>query len=132
MDDPLLVGGLERLGDLPRDREGLVERNGTLCDPGVEPFTFGQLHDEEVAAGDLFEGVDRRDAGVVQGGEGAGLALETGDPVLVLEELLGEDLDRHVPLELRVAGPVNLPHSPRAERGEDLPGTETGAGGERH
>ena len=26
MDDPLLVGGFERLGDLPRDRQRLVER----------------------------------------------------------------------------------------------------------
>ena len=31
MDDPLLVRGLERLGDLPRNRERLVERNRVRC-----------------------------------------------------------------------------------------------------
>jgi hypothetical protein len=81
-----------------------------------------------VAARDLLEGVDGGDARVAEGGEGAGLPLEAGDAVLVLEELFRQDLDGDVPLELRVAGPVDLPHPPRAERGENLPGTETGAG----
>ena len=38
MDDALLVGGFERLGDLPRDREGLVDRDRTLRNP------VGQRH----------------------------------------------------------------------------------------
>jgi len=67
---------------------------------------------------------------VIECGEGTGFPLEAGDAVLVLEELLGQDLDGHVALELRVPDPVDLSHSPRTERGEDLPGTETGAGGE--
>ncbi len=32
MDDPLLVRGFERLGDLPRDRQRLVEWHATLSD----------------------------------------------------------------------------------------------------
>ena len=33
MDDPLLVGGLKGLGDLPRDRQGVLERNRRDGDP---------------------------------------------------------------------------------------------------
>jgi hypothetical protein len=32
MNDALLVRRFERLGDLPRDRDGFVEGNRTLCD----------------------------------------------------------------------------------------------------
>ena len=130
VDDPLLVGGLERFGDLPGDGEGFLEGQGAIPDLRVEAFAFGQLHDKEVAAGDLLEGVHGRDAGVVQGGEGAGLALEAGDAVLVLEELLRQDLDGDVPLELRIAGPIDLSHAPGTERGEDLVRSEAGAGGD--
>jgi hypothetical protein len=54
------------------------------------------------------------------------------DAVLVLEELLGKDLDGEVPLELRVARPVDLAHAPRAERGENLVLAQSHARGEAH
>jgi hypothetical protein len=32
MDDPMLVGGIERVSELPRDRQRQVEREGTVLD----------------------------------------------------------------------------------------------------
>ena len=46
--------------------------------------------------------------------------------------VLREDLDGDVAVELRVARAVDLAHAARAERREDLVGTETGSGDESH
>ncbi len=51
------------------------------------------------------------------------LALEPVQALLVSGEGLRKNLDRHLAVEPRVPRPVHLPHSPRAERGEDLVGT---------
>ena len=57
---------------------------------------------------------------MVQGGRGGGLAPEPLTPVDVAGELLGQDLDRHHPLETRVPGPVDLAETSGAEKLEDL------------
>ena len=48
MHDALLVGGLERVGDLLRDRHGILDRQGTLCDPIGERDAVDELHDDGV------------------------------------------------------------------------------------
>ena len=48
MDDALLVRGVERVGDLPRDAERLVERSAALPDPLGQRRPLDQLHDEVV------------------------------------------------------------------------------------
>jgi hypothetical protein len=50
----------------------------------------------------LLETVDRRDVGMLQAGQGAGLALEAGLPFRIAGELGGQDLDRHIAARLRV------------------------------
>ena len=56
------------------------------------------------------------------------LALEPGQRVGIGGDGLREDLDRDVPVQLRVPRPVDLPHPARAERREDLVGAETRPG----
>ena len=46
MDDPLFVRGFERLGDLLRDRQRLVERDRPARDPLREIVAFDQFHHE--------------------------------------------------------------------------------------
>ena len=46
MDDALLVRRLERFGDLPRDRQRLIERNRSARDPIGERRALDQLHDQ--------------------------------------------------------------------------------------
>jgi len=48
MDDALLVGRLQRLGDLQRDGHGLVYRQRTASQPLGQIFAGSQFHDEEV------------------------------------------------------------------------------------
>jgi hypothetical protein len=43
-----------------------------------------------------------------------------------------EDLDRDDAVQARVTGAINLPHAPRADRGEDLVRSETRTVGELH
>src|SRR5687767_15335280 len=60
------------------------------------------------------------------------LALEPGERVGIGRDGLRKYLDRDVPVELPIPSPVDLPHSARAERCEDLVRPETGPGGECH
>jgi len=57
------------------------------------------------------------------------LALEPGQRVGIGRNRRREDLDRNVAVELSIPRPVDLPHSTRAQRREDLVGAEAGAGG---
>jgi hypothetical protein len=76
--------------------------------------------------------VDLEDVRVRQRGYGLGLALEPGEPVWILRDLLWQDLDRHVAVEIAVPRPVDLAHPPCAERSEDLVASETVAGRDCH
>ena len=46
MDDPLLVRGFERLGDLLRDRQRLVERDRAARDPLRQILALDEFHHE--------------------------------------------------------------------------------------
>ena len=128
MDDALLVRRLERVGDLARDLERLVDGHGTLRDPLRESLAFDELQHEPAHAARLLEPVNVRDVGMIEGGQHLGLALEAREPFGIRGERLREDLDRDVASELRVLRPVNLSHASRAERREDLVGSEARAG----
>ncbi len=65
MDDPLLVRRLKRLGDLFRDRQRFVERDGTADDSLGEILTHDQLHDESAHPAGFFKAVDVGDVRVV-------------------------------------------------------------------
>ena len=60
------------------------------------------------------------------------LALEPRERGRILRQPFGQDLDRDVAIQLRVAGAVDLAHAARAERGNDFVRTELGTGRERH
>ncbi len=48
MDDPLLVGGFERFGDLPRNRERFVDGNRSECDAIGKRRSLDELEDERL------------------------------------------------------------------------------------
>ena len=50
MDDALLVRRFERVGDLPRDRQRLLQRNGPACEAIGQRLALDQLQHEELAA----------------------------------------------------------------------------------
>ena len=79
---PLLVRGFERLGDLPGDGQGLVERDRTFGDAVLERWAFDQFEDECPRVLGLFQPVDGGNVRMVQGGEDFGFSLEAGRGVL--------------------------------------------------
>jgi hypothetical protein len=122
VDDTSLVGFLESLRYLPRDRDRFVHRDPAALEPLGEVLALHELHDEEVNPRSVGErgalgSVEVGDAGVVDGGEHPGLALEAGEPRGVEREGGGQDLERDVAAELRVGGAVDLSHPARADRG---------------
>ena len=69
---------------------------------------------------------------MVEGGEDLGFTLEALHALFVASEGLREDLDRHLALQLRVARPVDLAHPPRAQKRDELIGTEPLSGRQGH
>jgi hypothetical protein len=57
---------------------------------------------------------------------------EAGQSRFVLRDLLGQHLDRHVPVQPLVMGAVDLAHAPCPQGSEDLVASETSAGFETH
>ena len=119
MDDALLVGLLERLRHLLRNRKGLLHGHRPALQSLGEVFAFDQLEHEEELAVRLLEAVDGGDAGVIERREQLRLAAEAGQPLGVLRHLGGEHLESDLAPELRVGGAVHLAHAAGAERGGD-------------
>src|SRR6266540_2645138 len=69
---------------------------------------------------------------MVQSGCRPGFLLEPREPVGVLRELGWKNLQRDLAAEPGVARPVNLPHSARTERSENLVGAQPGSDGKGH
>ena len=120
MHDALLVGGLQGLGDLPRDRQGVLERNGRDGDPVGESWPLDQLHHQHLDALDVLEPVDGRDVRMIQRGEHFRFALEPRQALRIVREGIGQEFDRDRAIELCVARAVDLSHSAFAQLGHDL------------
>ena len=69
---------------------------------------------------------------MIEGREHLRLALETGETIGVGRENVRKDFHRDVPLQLRVAGFVDLTHPARPDGGQDLINAQTGARSEAH
>ncbi len=117
-----------------RDREGQrrFERQLAAAEALLHRFALQMLEDEEIAAIMRAEVVNGADAGMAQPRDGFGFALQPRARGRRERRLGGDDLDRHDPIEQRVAGGVDFPHTARAERAEDLVAAESIAGITRH
>ena len=118
VDDALLVGGFERLSNLLGDGQGFVKRDRPLLDAIRQRRPFDQFEDQRPNALGLRQPVDAPDVGVVQRGEDLGFPLEPRQAVGVGGERLGEHLERHVPVELGVAGLPDFAHPALADQAD--------------
>ena len=75
MDDAFLVGGFERLADLPRDLECRIEREGPVRETIRQGGPGDQLHHDGVHAPAISRAVNRGDVRMVEGGKQASLVL---------------------------------------------------------
>src|SRR6185369_6560858 len=100
----------------------------TTGDAVGERLAFEQFHDQVVVA----DVVERADVGMVQRGDGLGLALEARAQVGAMRELRRKDFDRYAAVEARVTCAIDLAHSARPERRNDLVWTEARSWGDWH
>ncbi len=50
----------------------------------------------------------------------SGLALAPGKPIRITRERFGENLERHLALELRIGGLIDLAHAPLTDEGDHV------------
>jgi hypothetical protein len=130
--DALRVSGVERVGDLARDRERLVQRHRAFGDEVGKRGSFHELHHEGAAVAGSFEAVDGRDVGMIERRERFGLAREARHAVGILLPRRRQDLDRHVTAKVHVGGAVHFAHPTGADQGGDFIRAESSPWHERH
>ncbi len=59
----------------------------------------------------LFDAVNLPDVGVIQGGQDLHFPLKPGHSLGIRGKLLGQDLQRHVPVQLGIGGTVDHSHA---------------------
>ena len=96
MRDPFLVRGVERIANLDRVLQRLIDRQRPL-----EGRALDVLHDEIIWA----DVVDLADIRMIQRGDRVGFPLES------LTELRGRNLDRHIAFQAWIMGLVHFPHT---------------------
>jgi hypothetical protein len=69
---------------------------------------------------------------MIQCREQLGFALKPREAIRIMRKRLQQDLQRDVPLQLRVARAIDLAHAARAERGQDFVRAESRTRGQRH
>jgi hypothetical protein len=127
MNDSLLVCSVKRFRDLFRNRQRFVERDRSTRNALRQIIPFDQFHHQRANTAGFFEAVDVRDIRVIQGGERLCFAGEPGQSVVVAREQIGQDFERDVTIQFRVAGAVDDPHSAFANLGDDFVDAEPGA-----
>jgi hypothetical protein len=131
VDDSMVVRRLERLGDLFRDAQCVLERDCAGPQPLREILALDQLHDEGAYVTGFFKAVDIGDVLMVQRCQGLGFACETCDAVRVPREI-PQDLDRNVSIEPGVPRAIHLAHAARANQRDDFVRAEASSGRQRH
>ena len=126
MHDAALMRMRQGVGDLRPVADDTLPRQAIRGGELAQGVPLDMLHDDEDLALMLADLMDRADVRGVQRGGSAGFLEEAGGCIV---GLLGEDLQRHVPAELRIVGAVDLPHAALADQGDDLVGAEARAGG---
>jgi hypothetical protein len=115
VDDPLPVGGFERLRQRQRDLDQPAQRQPARLDEPGQRLPLDQLHGQEVQPLVLFDRIDGDDARVVERRDRARLALEPLQVLQLRGARRGEDLERDLALEETVLGTVDVTHAAGAE-----------------
>ena len=116
----LKKGGVEAIGDLHAQVDGFVDGERTALKALVESFALDQFEDEKADVLDLVDAVNLCHVGMVEAGQGAGLALEAMQALLVFREVFGQDLDRDLSVQARIFRTPHFAHGASSDRGEQL------------
>ena len=83
-----------------------------LRDQIDERPTFDEFHDQRTQTVRLFQAMQRCDVGVVERRQHLRLTAESRDRIGIVQQLIGQQLQRDIPIEPRVAGAIDLPMPP--------------------
>lgn len=121
VDDPPLVGELERAGDGPRDpqRRGRVQA-AALGQEVLQAAPLDVLHDDVAEPSLGADVVDLDDVGMDELRGHAGFAEEALEGVRAGVFAGQEGLDGHRAAQVGLVGFVDLPHAPLPQGGQDL------------
>ena len=122
MNDATLVCGIERIGDLPRDRQRLGDREctrdasiGGTTQALSERGSFDELQHQGWRAGVLLDAVDLSDVRMIERGEDTRFPIEARAALGIGDPLRRQNLDRDVAAEPAVATAVHRPHAAHAQ-----------------
>ncbi len=129
VNDVLLVRRFERLSDLLRDGQRFIKGDRAACNALGQVVAFDEFHHERGDAPALFQAVYGGNVRVVQRGEDFGFALKTREPIVVSGQRGRQDLEGDLTLQLRIGGPIHLPHPAFADLRNDFVDAEASVGG---
>ena len=132
MNDPSFVGRFERLRNLPRNSNRLIDGHRPSLNARCQRLAVDELEHQEPMRSSLLEAVDAGDVLMVQRGEDLRLAPEPRQTIRILRDAVGQRFQRDLAGEPGVLRPVHLTHAACAEQADDLIGTQLRAGSERH
>ena len=132
MNDSGFVCRLQCFGDLLGDREGFVNGDRTARNPVSERRPFNQLQHQRTGALRLFQAVNLGDVRMVQAGKNLRFALEPCEPIRISRKRLGQNLERHLAVQLGIGGLIDLSHPALADEGGDVVMAQSGADVDRH
>jgi hypothetical protein len=128
VDDSGLVCRFERLGDLPRNGQSLVDRiaseprgSGRTRAGHLRQITaLDQFHHQRGRVGGAFHAVDGRDVRMVERGQHLGFALKAHQPIGIRGHRLRQDLDGDLTFQAGVARTIDRAHAAFAKFGDDV------------
>ena len=132
MHHALPVRALQSVRHLDAVSQHLLEGQRPALHALRQRLAFQVFQHQVVDATLMADVVERADVGVLEGGDGARLALEALAELAARGEMLRQDLDGDLAVEPRVARAIHLAHAAGADGGKDLVRAEGGPGSDWH
>ena len=102
VDNALGVGGIERVGDLNGKVHDLLGGERPAGNTHIQGHAFEQLHGDEAVPAIFANFMDGANIGMIQGGGGAGFALETLQRLRVMGQFIRQEFERNMAAELEI------------------------------
>ena len=115
MDDAFGVRGIEGVGDLDGEFEGFFDGQRLAGNAVLQRLAFEVLHGDEGPSVFLGDFVNGADVGVIEGGGGAGFALEAFESGAIFGHIVGEEFQGDEATEGGVFGFVDHAHAAATE-----------------
>jgi hypothetical protein len=119
MDDSFGMRGVQRVGDLNRKIQQLVNFGPLYLNAMLERLAVEILHSDERLTVALINVIDRANVGMVQSGRGARLALKTFERLAIAGQFIGQEFKGDPAAELYILGFVDHTHAPAAQLLQD-------------